>query len=235
MELWKMVVLTIVLLMMEGVCAADGGQYIYRETTADTEQLARVTIAPDQETTRVEIEYFDSIYTITTDASLRARECRVIRGGDQSGSVHERTIVFRRRGNFVVIRSDTTARVKSVDDLPWHQTPFTLAEFIKSGDSKLKFLTATVSDLADDDDEPGNMLTMVAKNHGPETVELDGRSVSADRVTITLSGIKSLFWKITYWYRPADGVVLMYKEARGGPGTPDTHGVLISEEALPGE
>jgi len=231
MEPGKRAVLAIVLLMvlviMESVCAADGGQYTYREITADTEQMTRVTIAPGQEMMRVEIEYFDSIYYITADASLKAQECRVIR------SVHERTTVFRRRGNFVVIRSDTTSSVKSVNDLPWHQTPFTLAEFIKSGDSKLKFLTATVSDLADDGDKPGSMLTMVAKNHGLEKVDLDGRSVSADRVTITLSGIKSLFWKITYWYRPVDGVVLMYKEARGGPGTPDTHGVLISEEALP--
>jgi hypothetical protein len=226
MEPGKRAVLTIVLLMMEGVCAADGGQYIYREITADAEQMTRVTIAPGQEMAQVEIEYFDSIYTITADASLKAQECRV------TSRVDERTTVFRRRGKFVVIRSDTTSSVKSVKDLPWHQTPFTLAEFIKSGDSKLKFLTATVSDLADDGDKPGSMLTMVAKNHGLETIDLDGQSVSADRVTMTLSGIKSLFWKITYWYRPVDGVVLMYKEARGGPGTPDTHGVLISEEVL---
>lgn len=201
-------------------------QYLYGEITDSWPDTTQVTITADPAQTTVEVKYAAEAYHLSTDATLNTRQCVVT---SNSGD-HE--IIFRRRGKMIVIRSGTVASVESVGDLPWYQSPFTLVEFITSGASKLKFLTATANTLATDDEDPGGILTMVAKKQGLEDVVLEGKAIPAERVIITLTGIKSFFWKITYWYRPADGVVLKYQEARGGPGTPDTYGILISEKIL---
>jgi len=204
-----------------------GRLFTYREITDGVEQTTLVKILPNGKSPTLEVEFFDSSYQMTANADLEVLECTVVSGDN------DRTTVFRRRGNLVVIRSGEAGSVESVDDLPWLQTPFNLSSFIKSGAKSVKFLTASVSDELGDDEEPGSVITLVAKNNGRETIDLNGSPMEADRVTITLTGIKSLFWKITYWYRPDDGIVLQYKEARGGPGTPDTFGVLVGEEKIP--
>ena len=203
-----------------------GRLFTYRETTDGVEQTTRVKILPSGKKSTLEVEYFDSSWHLTTNPDLEVLECTVV-GGD-----NDRTTIFRRRGNLVVVRSGEAGSVESVDNLPWLQTPFNLSSFILSGAKSVKYLTASVSDELGDDEKPGSVITLVAKNNGRETIDWNGNPMETDRVTITLTGIKSLFWKITYWYRPDDGIVLRYKEARGGPGTPDTFGVLVREETI---
>jgi hypothetical protein len=206
---------------------AGGSQLTYQETTEQTVDSTEVIIVPTATGRDLTISFPNSRYRFTTDAAFNTRQCTVSQNDETP------TTLFRRRGNMVVIRKGDQGCVASIDELPWYQTPFGLVDFILSDTRKIKFYMATVSEHADKDDDPGAMLKMVATKDDTETLTMAGQSVETYRVTITLSGLKSLFWKITYWYRCSDGLVVKYTDTRGGPGTPTTYGLLVKEEVLP--
>lgn len=206
---------------------ASGSHLTYQETTEDTVESTEVIIVPTQAGLDLTVSFTDARYRISTDAAYNTRQCTV------SSDDGAPTTLFRRRGSMVIIRQGEQGCVESIDDLPWYQTPFGLVDFILSDARKTKFFMATVSEHADKDDDPGAMLKMVATKEAVETLTIADQAVDTHRVTITLSGLKSLFWKITYWYRCDDGLVVKYADTRGGPGTPTTYGVLVNEEVLP--
>jgi hypothetical protein len=73
------------------------------------------------------------------------------------------------------------------------------------------------------------VFRLVAKRGGSETLNINGEKVETVNVTITFDDLRSLFWKAHYWYRESDGTLVQYREVRGGPGTPETIGILVQE------
>ena len=57
-----------------------------------------------------------------------------------------------------------------------------------------------------------------------DTISINGKEVEAVYITVSLTGLLSIFWTGKYWYRKSDGVFLRYK-GKSGPGT----GVSIME------
>lgn len=104
-----------------------------------------------------------------------------------------------------------------INPLPWNQTfNIGLENFILSPEESMKFWAIGTSG-------PGNMkiTKFNVKKKGSETVTLNSTAepVEAVYITISLSGLLSLFWTGKYWYRKSDGRFLRYKgkNRTGGP------------------
>ena len=52
------------------------------------------------------------------------------------------------------------------------------------------------------------LLKLVVKKRGIETIELNGREIGTVKVMVTFDDIRSMFWKAYYWYRSDDGLLV---------------------------
>ena len=68
-----------------------------------------------------------------------------------------------------------------------------------------------------------------AQNEGVDRLQIEGKTVSAARVKISLPGFLALFWSSRYWYRMSDGKFVRFEGLHGPPGTPLTTVVLTAE------
>ncbi len=99
-----------------------------------------------------------------------------------------------------------------------------LGPFLKSKKNTYKFIILNPKNFKIHD--------MVATKQGIETIDLEGKSVKAMKVKVTLAGFKSMFWKAQLWYDPQNLNMLIFK-ANEGPHTPTTTITLISNEGNP--
>ena len=102
----------------------------------------------------------------------------------------------------------------SVGRTPWIQEfGFGLRPFMASGASSIKFYIINPKDLS--------MHKLVAKREGQETVTIGDKAYRTNKVKISLSGFKSLFWTAYAWFDTESGNMVMYKGNKG-PNTPTT-------------
>ncbi len=73
------------------------------------------------------------------------------------------------------------------------------------------------------------MHKMIATKLEKEDVEIGGKKVKAQKVKITLQGLKSVFWKALAWYDLSNHDMLIY-EANEGPHTPTSRISLTKSE-----
>ncbi|HUX21913.1 MAG TPA: hypothetical protein VMW69_11790 [Spirochaetia bacterium] len=66
-----------------------------------------------------------------------------------------------------------------------------------------------------------------ARTEGVDRLMIEGRSVSAARVRISLPGFLAAFWSSSYWYRLSDGKFVRFEGLHGPPGSPLTTVELI--------
>jgi hypothetical protein len=159
------------------------------------------------------------------DTSFSASSCEVV------DKATRKTTSFRREKGKIICTSGDRSEAQKVENIPWLQTPFSLARFAVSDKSDILFYTATLYDTKEKSGAAGgSVMKMVARKMKDEPTGKGSDDSAAIKVVITLPGFKSLFWKITYWYRTTDGVVVRYEDVRGGPGTPKTIGTLIKEK-----
>lgn len=96
-------------------------------------------------------------------------------------------------------------------DYPWiQQFGFGLNSFVKSEQSSLKFTIVKPDDFTIQD--------MIAKKGKIEPLTIDGKTYEAQKVSVTLQGFKSMFWKAELWYDAKNADFLKYK-ANKGPNT----------------
>ncbi|MCP5103014.1 MAG: hypothetical protein GY950_06535 [bacterium] len=128
-------------------------------------------------------------------------------------------VTARRKGDKIYLSGtddgDPVEKTFKVSDLPWNQTfNIGLEQFALSSQESMRFWAIGTSG-------PGNMkiTKFKVKRKKIETITLRGEAVKAVYLTISLSGILSLFWTGNYWYRKSDGRFLRYrgKNRRGGP------------------
>ena len=90
---------------------------------------------------------------------------------------------------------------------------FGLRPFMASGAGSLKFYIINPKDLS--------MHKLVAKKEGLESITIGDKAFKVEKVKITLTGLKSLFWTAYAWFDTESGNMIMYKGNRG-PNTPTT-------------
>ena len=162
-------------------------------------------------------------HVVVTDADLRTRSWSF---RDASESV----LAQREGGRVAVtVRNSPESPVRSsgsaeLGDHPWIQSiERSLRPFVLGGNpgDRLRFSVVQPDTLS--------VRTLQAQIMGDERVAVDGDSVDARLVRISLPGIGSLFWRSFYWYRLPDGLFVRSEVTRGPPGTPETVVVLTGE------
>jgi len=146
-------------------------------------------------------------------------------------SPHDKTNVSAvRKGNVITMkgidRGNPLDKTFKINELPWNQTfNIGLEEFSRSDAGKMYFWAIGIGG-------PGNMkiTKFKVKRKNVERVYLEkmNKKVAAVHVTISLSGLLSMFWTGHYWYRESDGKFLRYR-GKNRPGGPVALMELISE------
>ncbi len=142
---------------------------------------------------------------------------------------HKNTnVTAARKGNRVYLSGTEggkpIAKTFEIDELPWNQTfNIGLEHFARSPEKSMKFWSIGTSG-------PGNMkiTTFKVKKKKTETITVNGKAVEAVHLRMSLTGILSIFWSGSYWYRKSDGKFVRY-EGKSGPGTGVAIMELISE------
>ncbi len=163
------------------------------------------------------VQYPDDRYEIRADAAGNAREVVLTRGG--SG----KTLTVTRAGEQLQLGASER---QPLEGLGWHQSPFALDGFVRSGETERTFWVISASSEANDGRQTASAMKLVARREGVEKTPVNGRAQEAVHVLLTLPGFRSLFWKAHYWFR-ADGTLLRYEEPRGKKGF--VRGVLVEE------
>jgi len=133
-------------------------------------------------------------------------------------------ITASREGNKIFLKGQTRGKpiekTFKINELSWNQTfNLGLEQFALSPEKSMIFWAIGTKG-------PGNMkiTRFKVKKKGIETISINGKKVEAVYITISLTGLLSVFWTGNYWYRKSDGVFLRY-QGKGGPGT----GISIME------
>jgi hypothetical protein len=133
-------------------------------------------------------------------------------------------VTASREGNKIFLKGQSKGKpiekTFKINELSWNQTfNIGLERFALSPERSMIFWSIGTRG-------PGNMkiTRFKVKKKGIETITINGKEVEAVYITISLTGLLSIFWTGKYWYRKSDGVFLRYK-GKSGPGT----GVSIME------
>ncbi|NGX34179.1 MAG: hypothetical protein K1060chlam1_00529 [Candidatus Anoxychlamydiales bacterium] len=105
-------------------------------------------------------------------------------------------------------------RIKRQYTLPdrWIQDfTFGLRPFLNSKRQRYSFVILNPNDFTTNE--------LIASKEGIEKIKINNSTYKAQRVNVTLSGFKSMFWKADVWYDLHTFDLLKYK-ANEGPGTP---------------
>lgn len=109
-----------------------------------------------------------------------------------------------------------------INNLPWNQSfNIGLEEFALSKEKRMKFWAIGTSG-------PGDMkiTKFSVKKKSVEIIKIGDQDVEAVHVTISLSGLLSIFWTGHYWYSSEDGKFLRYR-GKNSPGASITVMELI--------
>lgn len=123
-------------------------------------------------------------------------------------------------------KDDPIEKTFKINELPWNQTfNIGLEQFALSSEDSMKFWAIGTSG-------PGNMkiTKFNVKKKETETITLNstGQRVEAVYITISLSGLLSMFWTGKYWFRKSDGRFLRYTGKNRASG-PTAVSELVSE------
>lgn len=130
----------------------------------------------------------------------------------------DREFVIERNGSQLVakgkIKSKDRMKTHDIGDTPWIQEfGFGLRAFMASEETSYKFCIVNPKDFG--------VVKMIAKKKKIETIEVGDKEYSAQKVYVTLQGLKSMFWGADMWFDAKSQDLLMY-EADQGPDTPFT-------------
>jgi hypothetical protein len=211
----KLILFIILAFSPLGIGSYGESQFVFRETTDGQSILLSsreipvpngwllVSVSPLGETHRVTIDQNLETLSWAHSNPQEGTELTAQRNGNQ---------IFLRGLNLgqQVFKEFTISR-----NLPWIQSlERSLADFILSGNPRIEFWTI----------QPGDLVfrRLMAQRQGTQIIQVDGHSIEAVEVRISLPGIGSVFWSMSYWYRASDGQFVLSRSVRGWPGTPET-------------
>jgi hypothetical protein len=198
--------------------------YVYLERTGDRSDTCECAVIKSERGIELLVIYKEGSCRMAVDTSFSASSC------DIADKAMQKSTFFRRENGTITCTSGDRSDTFKIENIPWLQTPFSLARFAVSDKPDIMFYTATMYDTKEKSGTAGgSVIKMIARKVKNQTAAADKNGSALIKVVITLPGLKSLFWKIAYWYRKSDGAVVRYEDVRGGPGTPKTIGTLIEE------
>jgi hypothetical protein len=197
----------------------NGVTRVYEEKTQDQLTTHRFDIqrTPTGYSVNLQSETGDNIIkqTFTVDAHLATLNW-VFENPEENTKV-----TASREGNKIFLRGQSRRKpiekTFKINELSWNQTfNIGLERFVLSPEKSMIFWAIGTRG-------PGNMkiTRFKVKKKGIETITINGKQVEAVYITISLTGLLSIFWTGHYWYRKSDGVFLRYK-GKSGPGTGDS-------------
>lgn len=132
-----------------------------------------------------------------------------------------------RQKNSIVIngtfKGGPFTKTLAIDDDPWFQPmSFSLTVFVGSKADLITFWTLNPDTL--------NAFKMKAAKVSVETLKINEKEIPAQKVKVSLLGIRSAFWHAYYWFSTKDGTFLKYEGVDGPPGTPLTITTLMDME-----
>ncbi len=170
-------------------------------------------------------------YRLTSTAPDEKSVCAIEPDGDTRRwhlvrPGEELEVTAERKGATIVVRGTEKGRriekTFEIKGAPWYQaTSFSLRPFVRSDRTEIVFWTLLPDRLSP--------LKLRVRKAGREPVSVSGRRYPAQRMALSPTGLKGMFWKGTYWFRLADGVFVKYKGPSGLPGSPTTRIVLQPE------
>lgn len=105
---------------------------------------------------------------------------------------------------------------------PWFQKyAFSLKGFIASPEKKKEFVVLRYANL-----EPFTLQIVKEKD---ETIAMNHVDVLCCRAKLSVTGWKSRFYSVKFWFRKSDGLFVRFEGVNGPPGTPTTTIELIEE------
>ena len=200
----------------------NGMTLVYEEKTKDQLTTHRFDIetTPSGYSVNLQSETGDTVIkqTFAVDTHLAALNWAF------ENSKENTKVTASREGNKIFLKGQGKGKLIEktfkINKLPWNQTfNIGLERFALSPERSMIFWSIGTRG-------PGNMkiTRFKVKKKGIETITINGKEVEAVYITISLTGLLSIFWTGKYWYRKSDGVFLRYK-GKSGPGT----GVSIME------
>ncbi|MAF13094.1 hypothetical protein CMK11_21795 [Candidatus Poribacteria bacterium] len=144
--------------------------------------------------------------TVLVDANSSTLSWKLTEDGGDTDYVGERdgdTVTVR--GS---LRGEAVDKEHDVGDLAFYHSPAVgLEAFVRSGAQKIEFYTVRPDDLS--------CHKMKAERKDSEEITVGDVDVQAVRVKWGLTGLRSAFYKRTFWFREADGVFLRSNKSRG--------------------
>jgi hypothetical protein len=208
----------------------NGMTRVYEEKTQDQLTTHRFDIetTPTGYSVNLQSETGDTVIkqTFAVDTNLAALSWAF------ENSKENTKIIASREANKIFLKGQTRGKpiekTLKINELPWNQTfNIGLERFVLSPEKSMIFWSIGTRG-------PGNLkiTKFKVKKKKIETITIKGKEVEAVYITISLTGLLSIFWTGKYWYRRSDGVFLRYK-GKNGPGTGISIMELISETNYP--
>ncbi len=121
-----------------------------------------------------------------------------------------------RDGNLIIIsgqyKNNLVCMTNKIDDSPWYESiESSLSIFALGKLASIEFWLVRSGKF--------QAYKMVAYRKNIEAIKVNGNSVEAQKVTVTLPGILSIFWKVDYWFRVSDGQYVRFEGKREGGDT----------------
>ncbi len=125
-------------------------------------------------------------------------------------------VATKRDGNLIITsgqqKNIPVCITNKIDGSPWFESiGDSLSPFSISKTSSIEFWFIRFSNF--------ESYKMAAYKGKIENIKVNGNSVEAQKVTVTLTGLLSIFWKADYWFRIPDGQYIRFEGNREGADT----------------
>jgi len=122
----------------------------------------------------------------------------------------------------IVNNKKISDKKNNIGSYAWiQQFGFGLKKFSLSNENKYIFYSVNPNNFS--------VNKLQAKKQKIENLTINNKNYSAQKISLSLTGFKSLFWTAKIWFDTKDGTMLMYK-GNEGPNTPTTTVIFESKE-----
>lgn len=128
-----------------------------------------------------------------------------------------KNVVERDNNVLNIITADNPYNVKKIviDNSPWYQLlEVSLSSLVLTNNRQKEFWIIRPTDF--------KIFKMVAYKEKEENLKINNKEYNSIKIVVSLTGIASMFWQVSYWFDKKNGLYLKYEGKRGGPFVPKT-------------
>ena len=179
----------------------------YQEAMGDTIRMRHFLVESNGNGVAIQSSRADDWIFTECDASGNTRSWHVDKEKSDYFAVRDGNTI-RINGS---LKGEPVDKELEKDGLPWFQSLYySLSRFVKSDKEEIRFWMIRPDNLS--------LVKLVATKKAVETIRVNGRKETTQKVRISATGLLSLLWHGHYWYRQHDGVLLQYKDGKALPG-----------------